>query len=408
MSRDAALVLTPRLPWPPDDGGRVVALQNLLAVADDYDTTLLSFAPPGEPVSPPTTVDARGVRVVTVPFAPPPVWLAAVRGLAGRWPYSLARYRSAAFERAIVAAIARRRPAFAYVHNLHLATYADALDGVPMILREQNVEFRWMARYARAAGPSLRGLYAALQAARLRRAEPALCRRAALVLAIQEEETRALRLASPGARVETLPVGVDLESFPPRAPADPPVLLLAASFRWPPNVAGALRFLRDGWPRLRALAPGAVLRVAGKEPPPALRDACAAVRAELAGDVPSMAEEYARAALLLVPLWVGAGARVKIVEALAARLPVVSTTLGAEGLGLEPGRHFVAAESATALADAAASLLNDPDRRERIAAAGRLEAERRWSLPAVAALQATLLASVAGSNPTVARPSGPE
>jgi glycosyltransferase involved in cell wall biosynthesis len=173
-------------------------------------------------------------------------------------------------------------------------------------------------------------------------------------------------------------------------------------------VEGALRFLREGWPRLRALAPGAVLRVAGKEPPPALRDACAEAGAQVAADVPSMADEHARAAMLLVPLWVGGGARVKIVEALAAGLPVVATPIGAEGLGLEPGRHFLAAETPEALAAAAAALLADASRGTALAAEGRAEAERRWSLASVAALQSEFLASVAATHPTVAPPPGRE
>lgn len=395
MSRAAALVLTPRLPWPVDDGGRVVAWQNLLAVAADHDTTLLSFAPSGAHVDPPRELTERGVRVVAVPFEPPSTPIAAWRGLFGRWPYSLARYRSAAMERAIGEEIARRRPAFAYVHHLHLATYADQLDGVPMVLREHNVEFLWMARYARELRATPRGVYAFMQALRLRRAEGALCGRAALVLAIQEEEARVLQAIAPGARVETLPIGVDLASFPPRRPAAPPVVLLAASFQWPPNVEGALRFLREGWPRLRELAPAATLRLAGKGPPPSLRDACETAGVALAADVPSMADEFASATLLLVPLWVGAGARVKMVEALAAKLPVVSTSLAAAGLGLGAGTHFVAADNSVAMAEAAAALLADPARLDAIAAAGRGEAERRWSLEAVASRQAELLASVA-------------
>lgn len=398
MTRAAALVLTPRLPWPPDDGGRVVALQNLLAVASEYDTTLLSFAPDHTATDPPRELADRGVRVVTVPFAPPSTAVAAVRGLLGRWPYSLARYRSHMFERALRADIARRRPAFAYVNHLHLATYVDALDGVPMVLREQNLEFLWMARYARAAGASARGAYAAIQSARLRRAEAELCSRAALVLAIQEEEARVIRAIAPGARVETLPVGVDLASFPPRSPASPPVVLLAASFQWPPNVEGALRFLGSGWPRLRARAPGAVLRVAGKGPPRALREACAAAGAELVADVPSMAAEYARATLLLVPLWIGGGARVKIVEAAAARLPVAATRFAAEGLGLDDGRHIVTAETPEALADAAAALLDSPETRSALAREARAVAEARWSLDAVAALQSRYLAAAVAAT----------
>ncbi|HET9952314.1 MAG TPA: glycosyltransferase family 4 protein [Candidatus Eisenbacteria bacterium] len=406
MTRPGALVLTPRLPWPQDDGGRIVAWQGLLAAAESHDVALISFAPPGETgPAPPRELIERGVRVTSVPFTPPAAAAAAWRGLFGRWPYSLARYRSRAFDRAVREEIARRRPAVACVHHLHLATYVDALDGVPMVLREHNVEFLWMARYARTAGATPRGAYAAIQAARLRRAESYLCRRSALVMAIQNEEARLLRAMAPGTRVETVPVGVDLAALPERAPADPPVVLLAASFQWPPNVEGALRFLREGWPRLHARVPAAVLRLAGKGPPPALREACDAAGVELAADVPSMAIEYARASLLVVPIWVGAGARVKIVEALASRLPVVSTSIGAEGLDLEAGKHFVAAETAEALADAASDLLREPARRESLAAEGRAVAESRWSLRAVAALQSRLLSSVEAANPMVA-PSG--
>jgi len=123
---------------------------------------------------------------------------------------------------------------------------------------------------------------------------------------------------------------------------------------------------------------------------------------ELAADVPSMPDEYARASLLLVPLWVGAGARVKILEALAARLPVVATALAANGLELEPERHFGTADTPEGLADEVASRLADPARLEALAAEGRALAESRWSVAAVAALQGRHLASVAATNRGVA------
>jgi hypothetical protein len=96
-----------------------------------------------------------------------------------------------------------------------------------------------------------------------------------------------------------------------------------------------------------------------------------------------------------------------MVEALAARLPVVATTPAAEGLGLTPGVHFVAAETPEAIADEAAALLHDAARRETIGVAGRAHAERHWSVEAVAALQSRLLASVSGAKREVAPPGAP-
>src|SRR5439155_24178750 len=131
---------------------------------------------------------------------------------------------------------------------------------------------------------------------------------------------------------------------------------------WPPNPDGGRRFIDRGWPRVRARVPQARLRVVGKAMPESLTEAARDAGAEPVGYVESMAPEFARAAVLVVPLWIGAGARVKIVEAMAARLPVVTTTLGAEGLGLEPGRHAAFADTPEALGDAIADLLQEPGR----------------------------------------------
>lgn len=392
MARRAAIVLTPRLPWPLDDGGRIAAWQTVWSAAATHDVTLVTFVPPGQESEPvPPTFAERGIEMVRVPRRPPPRLIAAVAGMIGSWPYTIARYQSNSFARALRERVGARKPAYVLANNLHMAPYVDAIGETPMILREQNVEHLWMERLARERGVSPSGIYAKAQAARLRRAEASLCRRAALTLAIQDRETEILRALAPGARIETLPVGIDLERYPAPRPADPPILLLAASFAWAPNVTGALRFLAEGWPRLRAEAPGLRLRVAGKSPPPALLRAARSAGAEVAADVASMPEEFARATMLLVPLWIGAGARVKIVEALAARLPVVATPLAVEGLGLSPGLHYAAGETPADLGSEALALLGDGARRDRLAQSGRALAEARWSLPVVARLQGELI-----------------
>lgn len=401
MPRPAALILTPRFPWPLDDGGRVVLWQSVWSAARTHDVTLISFVPPAEADGPvPEPVAAVCARVVRVAHRPPPLPIAAWRGAFGRWPYTLARYQDASFARAVREEVARARPAYALVNHLHLAPYVRELGTVPMVLREHNAEHRWMDRQARELGPSAAGLYARLQAGRLRRTEAELCGRAALVLAIQDGEAAALRAIAPEARVRTLPVGVDLGRFLEPSPARPPVVLLPGSFAWAPNVEGALRFLEGGWPRLRAEAPEARLRVAGKRPPQALRAAAARAGAEIAADVPSMEEELSRATVVVVPLWVGAGARVKIVEAMAARAPVAATSLAAEGLDLEPELHYACADEPRGLADAVLRLLRDPAERIRLGAQGRALAEARWSLESTARRQEAWIAEA------LARPAG--
>jgi len=396
VSRRAALMLTPRLPWPQDDGGRIVMWQALAAAARQWSVTLVSFCRAEEVRDPdPPEVCGLGVRVVRVAHSPPSVPRAAAAGLLGRWPYTLARYRSAAMNRAVRAAVAHVRPAFALASNLHMATYEDAIGQVPLVLREQNLEYVWMTRFARALGPTPAGIYARLQAERLRRAERRLVERAALTLAIQPEEAASIRSLCPDARVETLPVGVDLVRIPPREPSIPPTLLLAGSLEWPPNVDGARAFLRRGWPRVKARVPGVRLRLAGKNPPPRLLREADAAGAAVAPNVASMGEEFRRAAALVIPLWMGAGARVKAIEAMAAGLPVVSTPIGMEGLGAVPGTHYLAAETPEGLGEAATESLAAPERAAGRAASARALVAERHSLEAVAGMLTELCASVA-------------
>lgn len=396
MSRRSALVLTPRFPWPPDDGGRIAAWQCVRTAAREYETTLVSLVPPGEDRAPiPREFNERGIHVVRIAHRPPAVFSAALDGLIGRWPYTIARYQNPELSRKLRALTAEIQPSFALVNNLHLAPYVDDLNGVPMILREQNLEYLWMDRYARRLGWTPAGLYARIQAKRLRAVESALCQRAALVLAIQEEEAAQLRKLAPGVRVEVLPVGVDLTRYADPHPVEPPIVLLAGSFAWRPNVDGAIQFLRKGWPGVLARIPAARLRIVGKDLPRSLMRAANKVGADPVGYVETMSEEFARASVFVVPVWVGAGVRVKITEAMAARVPVVATRLAAEGLGLSPRNHYAASDTAEGLGEQVVALLLAPASRAEMATRGRALAEERWSLESVARIQNGLCATIA-------------
>ena len=367
--------------------------QSIWAAAQAYDVTVISFVQDGGGPVPESW--PPGVEVRTVPHRPPSTPVALTQGLFGKLPYTLARYRSAAFARVVDDCVRTLRPAFALANHLHTASYVDRLDGVPLVLREHNLEHLWMSRYAEESLHGPARVYARFQARRLEAAERSFCRAASLTLAIQDLERDALRALAPGAWIETLPVGIDLDRFGDPRPEHPPVVLLAGSFAWPPTATGAIRFLEDGWPRVRAAVPDARLRVVGKSQPDDLVQAARAAGADIVPAVPSMAEEMARASVMVVPLWSGAGARVKIMEALAARLPVVATPIGAEGLGLEPGRHDVEGESAEEMGSLAGALLRDPERRASLGREGRAHAEAHWSQGVVARLQNELVGRIA-------------
>ena len=395
MSRPTALVLTPRLPWPLDDGGRIVAWQSVWAASREYETTLVSLVPPGEERLPlPAIFETHGIRVIRVPHRYPGRISAAWQGLFGRWPYTLLRYRNPELPGILRRLVEETKPCVAIANHLHMATYIDDLAGVPLVLREHNVEHVWMTRYAKRLGPRPAGIYARMQAGRLKAAEASLVRQAALTLVLQPEEATQLRRLVPSSHVEVLPVGMDLRAYPEPTPGGPPIVLLAGSFAWPPNVDGAIQFLRHGWPRVTARVPDARLRVVGKEPPRSVRQAAGKPGVEMVGYVESMVDELKHATVLVVPLWVGAGVRVKIVEALAARVPVVATRLAAEGLDLSPNEQYAAADTAGELGNQVATLLLTRELRDLFRERGRVLAEERWSLDRIATLQNSLCASV--------------
>jgi len=385
VSRPAALVLTPRPPWPLDDGGRVGLWQMVWAVAQGYDTTLLTFVSPGDDSPEPAALTRLGVRVERVPFTPPPLPVALVRGTWGRWPHTLARYRSARAARAIRAVADRVRPRLVLVNHLHLATYLIELAPATVVLRQHNVESEWLARFAASRRNPLARAYVSLQAKRMRAAERELCEAADLVLAIHDAEAEVLRALAPRARLAVVPVAVDETRFLAHAAGGPPRVLLTGAFGWPPNTEGARAFVARGWPRVRARHGRAMLRLVGKDLGPALAAEARAAGAEPVGYVPAIEPEFAAASVLVVPLWVGAGMRVKIVEGLMAGVPVVATPLAVEGMQLAHGRHLMLADTPEALADHVASLLDDPARAAALAAAGQAEARARWTLAPVAA-----------------------
>jgi glycosyltransferase involved in cell wall biosynthesis len=378
-----------------------VAWQSLLAASRAYRTTLVSLVPPGEETAPlPPVFESHGIRVVRVAHQPPPLLRAAWDGLFGRWPYTLTRYRNAELPGVLRALAAELKPALAIVNHLHLGTYLEDLGDVPVVLRAHNLEHALMRRYADRLGWRPAGLYARAQVGRLRRAETEIARRAALVLAIQSGEAAELHALAPRTPVEVLPVGVDLSRYPEPHPREPPVVLLAGSYIWPPNVDGAIQFMRKGWPRVTARVPRARLRVVGKNPTRSIHRAADAIGVEVVGYVDSMAEEFARATVFVVPLWAGAGARVKIVEAMAARVPIVATRLAAGGLDLKAGEHYAPGDTPGELGSQIATLLLSPELRDVFRKRGRALAEERWALEKILDLQNALCAKVAAGRAT--------
>ena len=347
-------------------------------------------------------------QVVSVPCEPAKVGSRAFAGaLARSWltsyPVDLWRWRPQGFRAAVADLLARHAFDVIVADFLVAEPNLPARCGAPVVLFAHNVEYRIWQRLARVESRWWRRAPLEVEWRKMRARERAALRRADATIAVSEDDAALLRELEAAARIHVVPTGVDLDYFAPVPGREVPRrLVFSGSMDWYPNEDAILFFADEVWPALRARFPDLSLTVVGRNPSASLRERVGAVGITLTGTVDDVRPYLAEAELYVVPLRVGGGTRLKIFEALAMGKPVVSTTVGAEGLGLVDGRDFVSADGADGLVDAISSLLVDEDRRRNLAAQGSRLVRERFGWEPVTAVFARALESAV--RPHVAAP----
>jgi len=244
-----------------------------------------------------------------------------------------------------------------------------------------------LARQFAGAGASVgRRLYAGANWRKLRREELGIYREADGVYLCSAEDEQRLLGQIPEAGTVVIPNAADVDFYQPR-PADPApdgrTVVYFGLLSTVPNIDAVIHFVQQIWPRIAMANPDARCKIIGGRPPPALL-ALAGPRVELTGFVPDLRPHLAAAAAVVVPLRLGGGTRLKIVEAMAMGKAIVSTTLGAEGIEAVPGRDILIADQPVAFADAVNRLLAEPGLAERIGQSARRLAVDRYAWSAAA------------------------
>ena len=235
---------------------------------------------------------------------------------------------------------------------------------------------------AQPSDPQLAAPLVELEWRKLLRYERQACANADVTVAVSEPDRTLLASIAPRATVRAVPTGVDTTYFARDADRESHVgVTFVGSMDWYPNEDAAIFLIDEILPRLRERIPRVVVRIVGRDPSARLRAAAAREGVTVTGTVADVRPYIADAAVLVVPIRIGGGTRLKIFEALAMGKAVVSTTVGAEGLPLVPGRHFMAADDPVAFADAIILLLRDPSRRRELGAAGRelVDTDHSWA-----------------------------
>ncbi len=231
----------------------------------------------------------------------------------------------------------------------------------------------------------LRRRFMAYQARKMRDFEGAAGRQFDAVIAVSPQDKQTFEREYGWQHVQTIDTAVDTDFFHPTSELeDPQLLVFVGSLDWLPNQDGLAYFAREVWPLIRARRPETRFQIVGRNPPDEIRELGEIDGMEVVGTVPDTRPWLARAALVVVPLRIGGGTRIKIFEAMAMGKAVVSTSLGAEGLPVTSGEDVLLADTPVALTEAVVSLLESPERRGALASAARRLVAENYSAEIVA------------------------
>src|SRR5579864_6999563 len=242
-------------------------------------------------------------------------------------------------------------------------------------------------RHVEQAGSLLRRAYFRRQARLMLEYERQVCRSVKSVIAVSEADAGKMRELYGVSRVAAVPTGVDVGFFTPPAETQATTdLVFVGSMDWMPNIDGVVWFAREVLPLIKRKLPDTSLAVVGRTPGrevTELGDRDPGIR--ITGTVADVRPWLWESKVAIVPLRIGGGTRLKIYEAMAARTPVVSTTIGAEGLDISPGENILIADSPDAFAEACLRLISDAGDRRRIADSGwrHVETKHSWEAAAV-------------------------
>ena len=282
-------------------------------------------------------------------------------------PLAVSRFHPPGMEERLEHLIRNERFDRAVVDHLAPTAYFPRMGEA--VFFQHNVETLIWQRYVEHTSDPIRRWYFQVQAARMLEYERRVSRAAGHIVAVSATDAQAMQRLFGVTKVSEIPTGVNIEYFTPPGPVPPAAeLVFVGSMDWLPNVDGMLFFVREVLPLILRRRPRTTMTIVGRTPPPEIQ---ALARAQpmitVTGTVADVRPYLWGAKISIVPLRIGGGTRLKIYESMAARVPVVSTTTGAEGLTIHPPEDIRLADRPQDFAERCLELLDDASERERVA-----------------------------------------
>jgi glycosyltransferase involved in cell wall biosynthesis len=380
------LFVTPYLPSPPRFGGQRRMHGLMEELARHHEVSVLSLVNPNEdPTESERVTREYCRRVVTVPnhdfgALGSRKRLLQIRSLFASHSYEHRISQTPAMQTALNRLLNEVSFDVVQVEFSNLAAYDFGAAKGYLCLDQHNIEYDVLRRTAGADVGTVRRVYNGVDWRKIRIEERRAWKRfhGCVLTSVRDEEL--LLRDVPGARTAVVPNGVDVDSFTPMADVapEPDTVLFLGAINYFPNTEGLLFFLREAWPTLKTLRPAARLRIVGPKPPPIIAT-WPDPSVEVVGYVDDVRPHIARASAIVVPLRIGGGTRLKVLEAMALGKAVVSTTLGAEGIDVTHERDILLADDGAALAEQIARVLSDEGLRQRMGEFARKLAVDRYS-----------------------------
>lgn len=394
--RRRILFLSQCLPFPPDSGVTNRTFHILQELQSSFDVTLVAFSRRNHQATPAARASAAQAlrKEVSELLDPVPIsaeWspLAKVgihaASLLTRKAYTFYEYGNRKFGRELNAAARRTSPDMVHIDSMDLYRWLPQLPQVPIACTHHNVESDLLRLRARHIRGRVIAAYIRHQASEVEKVERELCPRFATNVMTSKVDSDRLRALAKGARTDVVPNGVDINYFRPTSNEEivpGRVVFLGPTYMFP-NRDAVEFFLSSSWPMIKQKCPRATLDIIGKNRPGDKERFESHPGVTVHGFVPDIRPYFARAECSVVPLRVGGGTRLKVLDAWSMGKPIVSTTIGCEGLETADGDNILVRDEPATIASAVVQLLSDDGLRNRLKHAGRRTAETVYAWPVI-------------------------
>jgi len=370
---------------PVDTGGKIRSFNILRHLARHHQVTLLSYYGGRHDPAYEAAIAQQLPGAQTIHTAAPESTLAQgldyLLRLPSRAPYAVRKFTHPKVRQAVEREVNSRQLDVAVCDFLSASLNFPPHSAAPVVLFQHNVETMLWRRMAKTEASFLRRISYNIEASKISSYEASTLRRFQQVIAVSEDDREAMLSLCPQCPITVVPTGVDTELYRavPSASGNPPVVVFTGSMDWEPNIDAMEYFCRDVWPVVLNQYPDARFQIVGRNPPARIRH-LASSSVEVTGTVASVADYLRNATVVVVPLRIGGGTRLKIYEAMAMAKAMVSTSIGAEGLDVTHGRDLLIADYTQSFAASIVQLLRDPSQRRNYEeAATALAARYDWS-----------------------------